>query len=59
MKLATISGQFGFATTTDLSALIADPSVELPLTTENRGHPPAARQRLRRRPATAMATWSS
>jgi predicted dehydrogenase len=28
-KLATISGQFGFATTTDLSALIADPSVDL------------------------------
>ena len=28
-KLATISGQFGFATTTDLDALIADPSVDL------------------------------
>ena len=28
-KLAAISGQFGFATTTDLDALIADPSVDL------------------------------
>lgn len=28
-KLAMISDQFGFATTTDLSALIADPSVDL------------------------------
>jgi len=28
-KLPTISGQFGFATTTDLDALIADPSVDL------------------------------
>src|SRR6516165_293447 len=28
-KLAMISGQFGFATTTDLDALIADPSVDL------------------------------
>jgi predicted dehydrogenase len=28
-KLATIGGQFGFATTTDLDALIADPSVDL------------------------------
>ena len=28
-KLATISGQFGFATTTDLDAVIADPSVDL------------------------------
>jgi predicted dehydrogenase len=28
-KLVTISGQFGFATTTDLDAVIADPSVDL------------------------------
>src|SRR6516225_7214889 len=28
-KLATIGGQFGFATTTDLDALLADPSVDL------------------------------
>lgn len=28
-KLAKISGQFGFATTTDLDAVIADPSVDL------------------------------
>ena len=28
-KLAKISGQFGFATTTDLDALVADPSVDL------------------------------
>lgn len=28
-KLATISGQFGFATTTDLDEVIADPSVDL------------------------------
>jgi predicted dehydrogenase len=28
-KLAKVSGQFGFATTTDLDALIADPSVDL------------------------------
>jgi predicted dehydrogenase len=28
-KLATISGQFGFATTIDLDAVIADPSVDL------------------------------
>src|SRR5262249_39116206 len=28
-KLATISGQFGFATTTDLNALITDDSVDL------------------------------
>jgi predicted dehydrogenase len=28
-KLATIAGQFGFATTTDLDALLADPSVDL------------------------------
>ena len=28
-KLATISGQFGFATTTDLYAVITDPSVDL------------------------------
>lgn len=28
-KLATIGGQFGFATTTDLDALIADPAVDL------------------------------
>src|SRR5215471_15662441 len=28
-KLATISGQFGFATTTDLDELITDPSVDL------------------------------
>jgi predicted dehydrogenase len=28
-KLAKVSGQFGFATTTDLVALIADPSVDL------------------------------
>jgi predicted dehydrogenase len=28
-KLATISGQFGFATTTDLDGLIADLSVDL------------------------------
>jgi predicted dehydrogenase len=28
-KLAAISGQFGFATTSDLDALIADPSVDL------------------------------
>src|SRR5260370_42516041 len=28
-KLAKISGQFGFATTTDLDAVIADPSVDI------------------------------
>src|SRR5215813_40610 len=28
-KLAKISGQFGFATTTDLDAVITDPSVDL------------------------------
>jgi predicted dehydrogenase len=28
-KLANISGQFGFATTTDLDAAITDPSVDL------------------------------
>ena len=28
-KLAKISGQFGFATTTDLDAVIADPSIDL------------------------------
>ena len=28
-KLAAISGQFGFATTTDLDAVLADPSVDL------------------------------